>query len=67
MSESADSKFSPAWVVCKNDEVFNLWADEVHCGPLPELLPAVDPEALPEPLLAMVKESKKIPKWIFDE
>ncbi|KAG8742556.1 hypothetical protein FRC12_015344 [Ceratobasidium sp. 428] len=67
MSESADSSISPASIVCKNDEVFKLWADEAHCGPLPELLPAVDPEALPEPLLAMVKESKKMPKWIFDE
>ncbi|KAG8731111.1 hypothetical protein FRC12_019893 [Ceratobasidium sp. 428] len=67
MSESADSSISPASIVCKNVKLFELWANEVHCGPLPPQLAAVDPEALPEPLLAMVKESKKLPKWVFDE
>ncbi|KAG8735529.1 hypothetical protein FRC12_018027 [Ceratobasidium sp. 428] len=67
MSESADSRFSPASIVCKNAEIFKLWANEVQCSPLPERLAIVDPEALPEPLVTMVKESKRIPKWVFDE
>ncbi|KAG8747100.1 hypothetical protein FRC12_014159 [Ceratobasidium sp. 428] len=67
MSESANSRISPASVVCKNAEIFGLWAQQAHCDPLPEQLAAVDPEALPEPLVAMVKESKKIPKWLFDK
>ncbi|KAG8721415.1 hypothetical protein FRC09_007920 [Ceratobasidium sp. 395] len=67
MSESADSRISPASIVCKNAEIFKLWANEADCGPLPEQLARVDPEALPEPLVTMVKESKRIPKWVFDE
>ncbi|KAG8692742.1 hypothetical protein FRC09_010990 [Ceratobasidium sp. 395] len=67
MSESANSRISPGSVVCKNAEIFGLWAQQAHCDPLPEQLAAVDPEALPEPLLSMVKESKKIPKWLFDK